>query len=158
MAPDAASTARWLDEHGVRFVRTESVSVDGLLIGKHLSPAKFVKALPIGNAITEFVLGYDLAGTPYLAWWDPWRRDALGDFHPRPDLDPRVLLPPDDERAPTAAVLCDIADLDGNDLPGCPRTLLRNVVGQLDERGFEAQAAFELECMLFAESPDDARA
>lgn len=163
MVPDGAgadpsATTQWLDERAVRFVRTESVSIDGLLIGKHLAPAKFVKALPLGNAITEFVLGYDLGGTPYLAWWDPWRRDALGDFHQRPDLSTLVLLPDDGSGAlRTAAVLCDIVDVDGNEIPACSRTVLRNVVATLAERGFEAQAAFELECMLFAESPDEAR-
>lgn len=167
MAPDTGpfdveSTKHWLDDSGVRYVRTESVSIDGLFIGKHLSSSKFVKALPLGNAITEFVLGYDLGGTPYLAWWDPWRPDALGDFHQRPDLSTLVLLPDDNHdrggsTSRTAAVLCDIVDLDGNEIPACARTVLRTVVRALGERGLAAQAAFELECMLFAEPPDEAR-
>lgn len=65
---DAAAVPAWLDEHAVRWVRTQNVSIDGLVIGKHIGRDKFVKSLPLGNAITELVLGYDLGGTPYLAW------------------------------------------------------------------------------------------
>ena len=83
---DTTQAASWLDEHDIKWVKTEGISIDGLVIGKHLSTRKFVSALPLGNAITEFVLGYDIGGTPFLVWWDDWRRDALGDFHQRPDL------------------------------------------------------------------------
>ncbi len=151
---DAGAVPAWLDEHDVRWVRTESVSLDGFLIGKHLSPNKFAKGLPLGNAITELVLGYDIGGTPYLAWWDDWRRDALGDFHQRPDLSTLVMVP---DRPHTAAVLCDLVGVDGEELPVCPRSLLRRVVGRLGDQGFTAQAAFEIEGMIFAESVIDAR-
>ena len=83
---DAEQAATWLDEHDIAWVKTEGISIDGLVIGKHLSTRKFMSSLPLGNAITEFVLGYDIGGTPFLVWWDDWRREALGDFHQRPDL------------------------------------------------------------------------
>lgn len=151
---DADGAREWLEQHDVRWVRTESVTPDGLVVGKHLSPRKFVKGLPTGNAVTEFVLGYDLGGTPYLAWWDEWRRDALGDFHQRPDLDTLAMVP---DRPGTAAVMCDIVDLDGREIPACPRSLLRRVVSRLDSDGYTVRAAFELEAMIFAESDGEAR-
>ena len=83
---DPAQAAAWLDQHAISWVKTEGISIDGLVIGKHLSTRKFISSLPLGNAITEFVLGYDIGGTPFLVWWDDWRREALGDFHQRPDL------------------------------------------------------------------------
>ena len=55
----------WFDEHDIAWVKTEGISIDGLVIGKHLSTRKFVSSLPLGNAITEFVLGYDIGGTPF---------------------------------------------------------------------------------------------
>jgi len=136
---DAGSTTAWLDEHGIEWVRTEGVSIDGLVIGKHLHRSKFVSALPLGNAITELVFGYDLGGTPYLAWWDDWRRDALGDFHQQPDLDTLVACP---DRPSTAQVLCNTVALDGTALPVCARTVLQRVVDRLAEHGMEAKAAF----------------
>jgi glutamine synthetase len=146
MTMDATQAASWLDEHGISWVKTEGISIDGLVIGKHLSTRKFVSSLPLGNAITEFVLGYDIGGTPFLVWWDDWRRDALGDFHQRPDLSTLVAAP---DRPGTANVLCDIVDLDGNSIPVCPRSKLRSVTERLDSHGLTAKAAFEIEVMLF---------
>jgi glutamine synthetase len=151
----AAQASSWLDEQGIAWVKTEGVSIDGLVIGKHLSTRKFVSSLPLGNAITEFVLGYDIGGTPFLVWWDDWRRDALGDFHQRPDLSTLVAAP---DRPGTANVICDIVDLDGNSIPVCPRSKLRSVTERLDSHGLTAKAAFEIEVMLFRESYAQARA
>jgi glutamine synthetase len=124
------------------------------VIGKHLHRSKFVSALPLGNAITELVFGYDLGGTPYLAWWDEWRRDALGDFHQQPDLDTLVVTP---NRPNTAQVICNTVTLDGGPLPVCSRTVLRRMVERLAEHGIDAKAAYEIEAMVFRESVAEAR-
>lgn len=152
---DAQQAATWFDEHNISWVKTEGISIDGLVIGKHLSTRKFLSSLPLGNAITEFVLGYDIGGTPFLVWWDDWRRDALGDFHQRPDLSTLVAAP---DRPGTANVICDIVDLEGNSVPVCPRSKLRSVTTRLADHGLTAKAAFEIEVMVFRESYADARA
>lgn len=144
----------WLDEHHIRWVKTEGVSLDGLVVGKHIGRPKFAKALPLGNAITELVLGYDIGGTPYLAWWDDWRADALGDIHQRPDLATLVVAP---DRPNTANVICDFVTAAGDPLPSCPRGVLRSVLAQLTERGFTTKAAFEVEAMLFTDALASAR-
>ena len=120
----------------IAWVKTEGISIDGLVIGKHLSTRKFVSALPLGNAITEFVLGYDIGGTPFLVWWDDWRREALGDFHQRPDLSTLVAAP---DRPGTANVICDIVDLDGNPVPVCPRSKLRAITERLAGHGLDGE-------------------
>lgn len=145
---------RWLDEHEITWIRTEGVTIDGVVIGKLLHRAKFTGALPAGTAISEIAYGMDLGGTPYLAWWPSWRRDALGDFLQRPDLASLRALP---NRRGVAGVLVDHCGLDGQPLPVCPRALLRSVVDRLGGHGFAARAAFEIEGMLFAESLDVAR-
>jgi len=152
---DAEQAATWLDEHHIQWVKTEGISIDGLVIGKYLSTRKFLSSLPLGNAITEFVLGYDIGGTPFLVWWDDWRREALGDFHQRPDLSTLVAAP---DRPGTANVICDIVDLEGNSVPVCPRSKLRSITSRLADHGLTAKAAFEIEVMLFRESYADARA
>jgi glutamine synthetase len=151
---DATSLAAWLDEHAVRTVRTEGVSLDGLLIGKHLHRSKFEHSLPLGPALTELAFGYDVGGTPFLAWWDEWRRDALGDIHQRPDLS--TLVAPAD-RPGTANVIVDHVDIDGTPLPVCSRGLLSRMVDGLAERGLTAKAAFEIEGMVFDEPLKAAR-
>jgi glutamine synthetase len=151
---DANNVAGWLDEHGITWVKTEGISTDGLIIGKHLHRSKFLKSLPLGNAITELVIGYDLGGTPYLAWWDDWRNDALGDCHQRPDLATLVVAP---DRPGTANVLCDTVDLEGEPLPVCPRSTLKQVVARIAQHGFDVKAAFEIEGMIFSDSVEAAR-
>ena len=153
--PDATSLSAWLDTHAVRSVRTEGVSLDGLLIGKHLHRSKFEHSLPLGPALTELAFGYDVGGTPFLAWWDEWRRDALGDIHQRPDL--TTLVAPAD-RPGTANVIVDHVDIDGTPLPVCARGLLARMVDGLADRGLRAKAAFEIEGMVFEDPLKAARA
>ena len=151
---DAEELNRWLDERDIRWIKTEGVSHDGLVVGKHLSRAKFEKGLPSGNAITDLVLGYDIAGGPFLAWWDTWREDALGDIFQRPDLDTLVAAP---DRPHTANVICDFIDAAGVSIPSCPRGVLARVVDRLAGHGYRAKAAFEVEAMLFTDSYSTAR-
>lgn len=151
---EPAAVPAWLDEHDIRWVKTEGISLDGLVIGKHIGRAKFAKVLPRGNAITELVLGYDIGGTPYLAWWDDWRADALGDIYQQPDLNTLVVAP---DRPRTANVICDFVTAAGDALPTCPRGVLARVLAKLADRGFAAKAAFELEGMLFTDSIEASR-
>jgi glutamine synthetase len=139
----------------VRTVRTEGVSLDGVPIGKHLHRSKFEHSLPLGPALTELAFGYDVGGTPFLAWWDEWRREALGDIHQRPDLATLVAAT---DRPGTANVIVDHVDIDGNPLPVCSRGLLTRMVAALADRGLRAKAAFEIEGMVFADSLTAARA
>jgi glutamine synthetase len=146
--------ARWLDEHDITWIRTEGVTIDGMVIGKHLHRSKFLASLPGGNAISEIACGMDLGGTPYLAWWPSWRRDALGDFFQRPDLTTLRVLP---GRSGVAGVLVDHCALDGSPLPVCPRALLRSLVDRIATHGYAVRAAFEIEGILTTETLDVAR-
>lgn len=149
-----AEVDAWLDANDVKWIRTEGVTIDGIVIGKHLHRSKFVGALPNGTAISEIAYGMDLAGTPYLAWWPSWRRDALGDFIARPDVSTLRVLP---GRSGVAGVIVDHCALDGTPLPVCPRSLLRSLVDRVAEHGHRVRAAFEIEGMLFADDVLTAR-
>src|SRR5581483_2346407 len=153
MTPEEAGA--WLAAHGVTTVRTEGVSPDGLVLGKHLARAKFERSLPLGPAVSDIAFAYDLGGTPYLGWWDDWRQECLGDIHQRPDLATLVITP---HRPEMAACMVDHVDVSGQPLPVCPRSVLQQVVSRLESHGLAARAAFEIEGMVFAESYGDARA
>ena len=140
---------------GINVVRTEGVGTDGLVLGKHLSRAKFERSLPLGPAVSDLMFLFDLRGTPQVAWWDDWRQPALGDIHQRPDLDTLV---PIAHRPGLAACIVDHVDVDGNEIPVCPRLTLKRVVERLASHGFAARAAIEIEGMVFTESYDEARA
>lgn len=139
----------------VTTVRTEGVAIDGYVLGKYLSRAKFERSLPLGPAITDLSFAFDLGGTPQFGWWDDWRQPALGDIHQRPDLDTLVPIP---HRPGYATCIVDFVDVHGEPLPVCPRSTLARVVERLGSQGFEARAAFEIEGMLFAEPIAEARA
>ncbi len=138
----------WLDAHAITWVRTDGITVDGLVVGKHLHRAKFLNALPAGNAISEIVYGMDLGGAAHFSWWPRWRRDALGDFVQRPDLSTLRAVP---GRAGVASVMVEHHDLEGAPIPVCPRACLRSVIDQVSAAGYRVLAAFELEGMLFAD-------
>ncbi len=144
----------WLDEHAITSVRTEGVSLDGVVLGKHLSRSKFERSLPLGPALTDLVFAWDIGGSPQLGWWADFRQAALGDVHQRPDLATIVANP---DRPGMASVLVDHVTVDGDVLPVCPRVVLKRVVGHLADRGLHARAACELEFMLFRESYESAR-
>ena len=117
---------------GTEMVRLEATTLDGPLVGKHLSREKFERCLPDGVCMADFVLAMDLAGTPQLGWWGDWRRPALGDMYLRPDLSTGVTDPdwPD-----TMSFLGSFTDLDGDPLPVCPRSLLRAQTDRLAAAG-----------------------
>ena len=68
-----------------RMVRIEATTLDGPMVGKFVSAARFECSLPDGVCLADFVLAIDLAGTPQLGWWGEWRQPALGDMFLRPD-------------------------------------------------------------------------
>ena len=137
---------------GIRVVRTEGVIPDGLILGKHLSRAKFERSLPLGPALADFAFAYDLGGTPQLGWWADWRQDFLGDVLQRPDLDTLVEIRPG-----VAACIVDFVDVNGVPLPVCPRSVLRAVVERLAANGLVAKTTCELEGTAFTESYGEAQ-
>src|SRR4051812_43564700 len=139
---------------GIRMVRLEATSIDGPLVGKHLSRDRFERCLPEGVCLADFVLAMDLAGTPQLGWWGDWRQPALGDMYLRPDLGTEVADP---DAADTVSILGSFTDLSGAPLPVCPRSLLQSQVARLATLGYEARCAFELEFFVVEESLADAR-
>lgn len=139
---------------GITTVRTEAVNTDGIVLGKHLSRAKFERSLPLGPAISDISFGMDIAGTPTFGWWADWRGECLGDIHQRPDVDTLLRMP---HRQGLAACIADFVDVDGRPLPVCPRSTLKAVVERLAAHGLTARAAFEIEGMLFAEDTTEAR-
>ena len=131
MTPDALGG--WLDEHAITSVRTEGASLDGLVLGKHLSRAKFERSLPLGPRSPTSCSAWDLGGTAQLGWWADFRQPAIGDIHQRPDLSTIVASP---NRPGMANVIVDHMTIDGTPLPICPRVVLQGVVDQLSRRGF----------------------
>jgi glutamine synthetase len=152
---DAVDAERWLSEQDVTCVRLIATNHDGLVLGKHMSVPKFLSAVERGSALADTAFGVDPSGEVALGWdWGPWRGEVT-DIMLAPDPSTLVVDP---TMEGWATVICDFTDVAGNPLPPCPRGLLKRMVARLDELGFTAAVATEVEFMVFEETIQEARA
>lgn len=132
------------------------VDMQGRLIGKRFYGEFFVQSgyeethgcnyLMADDIDMEPVVGYETAG------WDK----GYGDFVIKPDLSTLRLAPWLEK---TAIVLCDVLDHNTHaDLAHSPRAILKKQLARLQERGYCAYFASELEFYIFDETYKSARA
>ncbi len=81
-----------------------------------------------------------------------WER-GYGDLLMHPDFTTLRLIP---WHPATALVLCDVEWLDESPVLASPRQILRRQLERLDDLGFEAYAATELELLIFNDSYEEA--
>lgn len=152
----ADDVARWLDEHSIDTVRTESINPDGVLMGKYLSRKKFERAVSSGVAMSDVnSFGSDIGGAPHFGWWAEWRPAFLGDILQRPDPRTLVIQP---GTPGLAACIADHTDVHGRPIPVCARTMLGRLMAQIAELGYDVRMSAELEATAFEESFAEARA
>lgn len=84
-----------------------------------------------------------------ISSWD----HGYGDLAMHPDFDTLRLVP---WHSGTAMVHCDVEWLDGSPVAPSPRQVLRRQLARLDNLGFDAFAATELEFQIFNNSFEDA--
>ena len=72
--PDPDQLESWLRENGISSVRLEATNHDGMLLGKHLAPAKFLAVATNGTQMADTAFGLDFSGEVSLGWdWGEWR-------------------------------------------------------------------------------------
>ncbi len=148
------SLEHWLDRHHVEVIRTHATTLDGMSVGKFVHRRKFLKTLPNGHGVADQALAMDPTGMPHLAFWNDFRQGTFGDICLKPDLD---TLMPDGIDPDLGHCITDYVLPDGSEIALCPRTMLRKVLKQIDDLGFQVKASFELEFHLFEDSYADAR-
>jgi len=151
---DEPTVDEWLDRHHVDVIRTHATTLDGVAIGKYLHRSKFIKTLPGGHNIADMALGMDLAGVPHLTFWHAFRNAHLGDIKLKPDLDTIIW---DGNDPDLGHVICDFVDTDEKPIALCPRSLLKRLVTQVSDLGYQIKAAFELEFFLFNNTYEELR-
>lgn len=127
--------------------------IDGLLRGKYVSLDKFASLLEKGGGFCDCVFGWDIDDQLYdTGKYTGWHTGF-------PDTNYRLLI--DTERinplTNTPFFLGEFSNSDGSDHALCPRTLLRNVVKQLEDMGYSVKAGFEYEFFVFNESTHSVR-
>lgn len=153
--PEAGSVERWLAANEISSVRLEGTNHDGIVLGKHLSSAKFISALDRGSLFADTCFGVDPSGEVAMGWdWGRWRGE-VSDVKLMPDPATLVKHPRIDG---LATALGDYTDLAGAPLPTCYRGLLKRMLARLAELGYTASVAPEIEFMVFEEPIQQARA
>jgi len=132
------------------------VDMQGRLMGKRFHAANFVESSYKETHCCNYLLATDLEmATPDGYASTSWQ-SGYGDYVMQPDLS---TIRPVPWLEGTAMVLCDVLDHhDHKPVPHSPRAVLKRQIAHLEELGFEAMMATELEFFLFADSLDKIRA
>jgi glutamine synthetase len=130
------------------------VDMEGRLQGKRLTASHFLgEVLEHGAEGCNYLLAVDVemdtvAGYAMSSW-----ETGYGDFRMVPDLDTLRPLP---WLPGTAMLLADLEWEDGREVVASPRQILRRQLARLAERGLAANAATELEFIVFRDSYEEA--
>ncbi|MEM7318228.1 MAG: glutamine synthetase family protein [Pseudomonadota bacterium] len=129
--------------------------MQGRLMGKRFHAVNFVESSFEETHCCNYLLATDLEmATPDGYAASSWEQ-GYGDYVMAPDLSTIRLLP---WLEGTAMVLCDVLDHHSHKpVPHAPRQMLKTQVARLQELGFDAMMATELEFFLFEKSFDDIR-
>ncbi|MGI9577165.1 MAG: glutamine synthetase family protein, partial [Microthrixaceae bacterium] len=137
------------------YVKVAVTDADGILRGKYMAKDKFLSATEGGFGMCNVVLGWDMADECYdEAAYTGWHT-GYPDTPVRIDLGTYRRIPWEDGRP---FFLGDFEQPDDQPLSVCPRQLLKRVINQANEMGYEAVFGLEFEWFNFAETPQSADA
>ncbi len=128
--------------------------MEGRLQGKRLTASHFLDdVLEHGAEGCNYLLAVDVdmetVGGYAMSSWDT----GYGDFQMKPDL---ATLRPVPWQPATAMLMADLQWEDGREVVASPRQILRRQLSRLEERGLSANAATELEFIVFRNSYEQA--
>ena len=131
------------------------VDMQGRLMGKRFHASNFIEHSYEETHCCNYLFATDLEmGTPDGYQSSSWSQ-GYGDYVMKPDLS---TLRPVPWLEGTAMVLCDILDHHTHEeVSHTPRAILKKQIKRLDELGFDAMMATELEFFIFQDSFDDIR-
>jgi glutamine synthetase len=132
------------------------VDMQGRLMGKRLVAQFFIESGWEETHCCNYLLATDLEmATPDGYASTSWE-SGYGDYVMKPDLE-TIRLAPWQESC--ALVLCDILDhVTHKEVPFSPRSMLKSQIKRLEEKGFSALTATELEFFLFQGTHDEIHA
>ena len=140
----------WLKDQSITEVECLVSDISGIPRGKILPVQKFISALETGGLrLPEYVFGQSVTGE----YHDSEVLNEIGsDVILIPDQSTCRLVPWYSE--PTAQIIHDATNTDGEQVAFAPRAVLKNVLGLFDKAGLEPVIAPELEFFLVEQSAD----
>jgi len=131
-----------LAEQNTDKVKLAITDLDGILRGKMISYEKFVSILEKGFGFCNVVFGWDAGDIAYdnsqYTGWHSGYPDATAVI----DLNTFRQIPWDND---TPFFLADFRDAKGDDLPVCPRSLLKQIIRQATVKGYTPLFSQEFE-------------
>ncbi|HEY4195897.1 MAG TPA: glutamine synthetase family protein [Mucilaginibacter sp.] len=140
----------YLKEKGIDKIKFAFADIDGVLRGKVIHPKKFTDGLESGYGFCDVVFGWDSSDVCNenikLTGW----HTGYPDQPCRIDLSTFRTVPWQDD---IPFFLADFSKADGNDLPACPRSLLKRISKECEAMGYHPEFAQEFEWFNFRETP-----
>ncbi|WP_419699155.1 glutamine synthetase family protein [Mucilaginibacter sp. NFX135] len=140
----------YIEENKIQKIKFAFADIDGILRGKVIHPKKFIDGLQSGYGFCDVVFGWDSSDVCYdnvqLTGWHTGYPDKLC----RIDLSTLRNVPWQDN---IPFFLADYSNPNGDDLPACPRSLLKHIAKQCVDMGYHAEFAQEFEWFNFRETP-----
>jgi len=147
---DEQQIKSYLQENNIQKIKFAFADIDGILRGKVIHHKKFTDGLQTGYGFCDVVFGWDSSDNLYD------KVDVTGWHTGYPDRPCRIDLStfrtvPWQDNIPF--FLGDFNQPDGNDLPACPRSLLKRIAGECEAMGYHPEFAQEFEWFNFKETP-----
>jgi glutamine synthetase len=147
---DTQQIISYLKEKNIDKIKFAFADIDGVLRGKVIHHKKFTDGLQNGYGFCDVVFGWDSSdvcnNNIELTGWHTGYPDQLC----RIDLSTFRTVPWQDD---IPFFLADFSKADGNDLPACPRSLLKRISKECESLGFHPEFAQEFEWFNFRETP-----
>lgn len=142
------------DKH-VDTVIVAIVDMQGRLMGKRFHAQHFIDSAWKETHCCDYLLATDIEmATPDGFASTSWE-SGYGDYIMKPDMQTLRIAP---WAAKSAMVLCDVLDHHTHaEVEHSPRAVLKKQIARLDELGYQAMAATELEFFTFQQSYDELR-
>ncbi len=141
-----------LAERGAEKIKLAITDIDGVLRGKLISIEKFRSVIEKGFGFCDVVFGWDAGDAAYdnskFTGWHSGYPDAMAVV----DLDSFRQVPWEDD---LPFFLADFRDAAGNELPVCPRSLLKRITLQAEDDGYLPQFSQEFEWFNFVNNASE---
>jgi len=140
-----------VNERKLTHIKVGVFDIDGVMRGKYMSKEKFFSALDSGFGFCDVVLGWDSKdqlydNVDYTGWHTGYPDAAV------------VVVPSTCREIPfeenMLLFICEFAEEAANI---CPRNVLKRVIQQANDMGFNPFSALEYEFFMFNETPKSAR-
>lgn len=138
-------------ENEIRVVKVTVPDMEGMLRGKRIMSQFFLESVAShGSHFADLIFGWDVLSEPITGLKYTGAHTGYPDLTLIPDLATLHMVPGEPG---VAAVLCDAFSPEGEAIELAPRQILRNVVQQANDLGYEPICAYEFEFYLFEGSP-----